>query len=55
MLVGADGIRSAVRAQRLPEVPVIPTGIQGIGVYGRTPLTPELREHAPAEPDRTAC
>jgi 2-polyprenyl-6-methoxyphenol hydroxylase-like FAD-dependent oxidoreductase len=42
ILVGADGIRSAVRSQLMPEVPVIPTGIQGIGVYGRTPLTPEL-------------
>ena len=42
VLVGADGIRSAVRTQLLPQVPVIPTGIQGIGVYGRTPLTAEL-------------
>ena len=42
LLIGADGIRSAVRTQLLPEVPVIPTGIRGIGVYGRTPLTPEL-------------
>lgn len=42
VLVGADGIRSAVRSQRLPDVPVIPTGIRGIGVFGRTPLTPEL-------------
>lgn len=41
-LVGADGIRSAVRRQLLPDVPVIPTGVEGIGVYGRTPLTPEL-------------
>jgi 2-polyprenyl-6-methoxyphenol hydroxylase-like FAD-dependent oxidoreductase len=48
VLVGADGIRSAVRARRLPEVPVIPTGVQGIGVYGRVPLTPELREIVPA-------
>jgi 2-polyprenyl-6-methoxyphenol hydroxylase-like FAD-dependent oxidoreductase len=42
VLVGADGIRSAVRTQYLPEVPVIPTGIKGIGVYGRTTITPEL-------------
>jgi 2-polyprenyl-6-methoxyphenol hydroxylase-like FAD-dependent oxidoreductase len=42
VLVGADGIRSAVRTQLLPEVPVIATGIKGIGVYGRTPLTAEL-------------
>jgi 2-polyprenyl-6-methoxyphenol hydroxylase-like FAD-dependent oxidoreductase len=48
VLVGADGIRSAVRAQRLPDVPIIPTGVQGIGVYGRVPLTPELREVVPA-------
>src|SRR5262245_55848620 len=47
VLVGADGIRSAVSTQRLPEVPVIPTGIEGIGVYGRTPLTPELRAVMP--------
>jgi salicylate hydroxylase len=42
VLVGADGIRSAVRSVLMPEVPVIPTGISGIGVYGRTPLTPEI-------------
>jgi 2-polyprenyl-6-methoxyphenol hydroxylase-like FAD-dependent oxidoreductase len=48
VLVGADGIRSAVRAQRLPEVPIIPTGVQGIGVYGRVPLTGELRAILPA-------
>ena len=32
----------AVRSQLLPDVPVIPTGIQGIGVFGRTPITAEL-------------
>ena len=48
LLVGADGIRSAVRSQLLPEVPVIPTGIKGIGIYGRTPLTPELDELLPS-------
>ncbi|UQX87416.1 FAD-dependent monooxygenase [Jatrophihabitans telluris] len=47
VLVGADGIRSAVRTQLLPDVPVIPTGIRGIGVYGRTPLTPELDDLMP--------
>jgi 2-polyprenyl-6-methoxyphenol hydroxylase-like FAD-dependent oxidoreductase len=44
VLVGADGIRSAVRAQLLPGSPVIEAGVDGLGVYGRTPLTPELRE-----------
>ena len=48
VLVGADGIRSAVRSVRLPDVPVVPTGVQGIGVYGRTPLTDELRAALPA-------
>jgi 2-polyprenyl-6-methoxyphenol hydroxylase-like FAD-dependent oxidoreductase len=47
VLVGADGIRSVVRGQRLPEVPLVPTGVEGIGVYGRTPLTPELRAIMP--------
>ncbi len=47
VLVGADGIRSAVRTQYLPQVPVIPTGIKGIGVYGRAPITAELDEQLP--------
>jgi 2-polyprenyl-6-methoxyphenol hydroxylase-like FAD-dependent oxidoreductase len=47
VLVGADGIRSAVRRQRLPAVTVIDTGVRGLGVYGRTPLTPELLEQLP--------
>lgn len=47
VLVGADGIRSAVRTQLMPDVPVIPTGIKGIGVYGRTPITPELDAQMP--------
>jgi 2-polyprenyl-6-methoxyphenol hydroxylase-like FAD-dependent oxidoreductase len=40
VLVGADGIRSAIRAQRLPHVPVIEAGVDGIGVFGRSPVTP---------------
>lgn len=47
VLVGADGIRSTVRRTKLPDVTVVPTGIRGIGVYGRTPLTPDLRELIP--------
>ena len=42
LLVGADGIRSAVRRQRLPQITVIDSGVRGIGVYGRTILTPEI-------------
>lgn len=47
VLVAADGIRSAVRGQKLPEVPVIATGVKGIGVYGRALLTPELLDSLP--------
>lgn len=48
LLVGADGIRSAVRSRRLPSATVISTGVKGIGVYGRTPLTPELEAMLPS-------
>jgi 2-polyprenyl-6-methoxyphenol hydroxylase-like FAD-dependent oxidoreductase len=47
VLVGADGIRSAVRRQRLPGTTVIDAGIRGLGVYGRTPLTPGLLGQLP--------
>jgi 2-polyprenyl-6-methoxyphenol hydroxylase-like FAD-dependent oxidoreductase len=47
VLVGADGIRSAVRGQRLPGTAVIDAGVRGLGVYGRTPLTPGLLEQLP--------
>ena len=47
VLVGADGIRSAVRGQRLPGVTVVGTGVRGLGVFGRTPLTPELTSQLP--------
>ena len=43
VLVGADGIRSRIRGQRLPHVEVIEARVEGIGIYGRTPLTDELR------------
>ncbi|RLV49984.1 FAD-dependent monooxygenase [Nocardioides mangrovicus] len=49
LLVGADGINSAVRAQRLPDVTHVPGGVQGIGVFGRTPITPRLLELLPDE------
>jgi 2-polyprenyl-6-methoxyphenol hydroxylase-like FAD-dependent oxidoreductase len=42
VLVGADGIRSAIRRQRLPHVEVIEAGIEGIGVFGRSPIPPEV-------------
>ncbi|MEU4564291.1 FAD-dependent monooxygenase [Actinoplanes sp. NPDC023936] len=46
VLVGADGINSAVRAQLLPEVPVVDTGVRCL--YALAPLTAGL---APALPD----
>jgi 2-polyprenyl-6-methoxyphenol hydroxylase-like FAD-dependent oxidoreductase len=47
VLVGADGIRSVVRGQRLPGTAVIDAGVRGLGVYGRTPLTPGLLAQLP--------
>jgi 2-polyprenyl-6-methoxyphenol hydroxylase-like FAD-dependent oxidoreductase len=47
VLVGADGIRSAVRGHKLPGTTVIDTGVRGLGVFGRTPLTPELAAQLP--------
>jgi 2-polyprenyl-6-methoxyphenol hydroxylase-like FAD-dependent oxidoreductase len=36
-----------VRRQRLPEVQVIDAGVQGIGVFGRSPLTPNVLADLP--------
>ena len=47
VLVGADGIRSAIRRQRLPHVEVIEAGIDGIGVYGRSPLPDDVLKDLP--------
>lgn len=47
VLVGADGIRSAVRAKRLPQIRIVEAGIRGLGLYGRTILTPEMLEQVP--------
>ncbi|KAK7958094.1 hypothetical protein PG996_010464 [Apiospora saccharicola] len=41
LLVGADGKRSAVRKQYLPDHVLLDTGLGGF--YGKTPLTAELR------------
>jgi 2-polyprenyl-6-methoxyphenol hydroxylase-like FAD-dependent oxidoreductase len=46
VLVGADGINSAVRRQYLPDAPVVDTG--GRIIYGKTPLSDEARELLPA-------
>ncbi|KAL9101313.1 MAG: hypothetical protein Q9163_003425 [Psora crenata] len=46
LLVGADGVRSAVRRQYLPQHKPLDTN--GSCIYGKTPLTPELMEQFPA-------
>ena len=45
LLVGADGVRSRVRKQYLPENVVIDT--EGRAIYGKTTLTEELEEKIP--------
>ncbi|MFI6043945.1 FAD-dependent oxidoreductase [Nocardia sp. NPDC051321] len=45
VLVGADGIGSVIRAQRLPTARVVDS--QTRLIYGRVPLTPELRHALP--------
>ncbi|KAF9204190.1 hypothetical protein BGZ59_001208 [Podila verticillata] len=47
LLVGADGIRSAVRRQGVPELELVDT--TGRVIYGKTPITPELNNIFPAE------
>jgi salicylate hydroxylase len=47
VLVGADGVGSAVRRQLLPEAEVIDTGVRGLGLFARTPLTPEIHDELP--------
>jgi 2-polyprenyl-6-methoxyphenol hydroxylase-like FAD-dependent oxidoreductase len=42
VLVGADGVGSAVRAQYLPHAPVVDTGVRML--YGKIPLTAQTRE-----------
>jgi 2-polyprenyl-6-methoxyphenol hydroxylase-like FAD-dependent oxidoreductase len=49
LLVGADGVRSPLRAQRHPEARVQEAGIQGISLFGLTPITPELEAVLPEE------
>jgi salicylate hydroxylase len=47
VLVGADGVYSAVRATLMPEVEVIDTGVRGLGLFARTPLPPDIHETLP--------
>jgi 2-polyprenyl-6-methoxyphenol hydroxylase-like FAD-dependent oxidoreductase len=47
VLVGADGINSAVRRQLLPEVEIVGAGVEGIALFARSPLTPEAVAELP--------
>ena len=46
-LVGAEGLRSVVRKQILPEH--VPVDTTGRVMYGKTPITPQLLERFPKE------
>ncbi|KAJ3926362.1 MAG: hypothetical protein NXY57DRAFT_1043334 [Lentinula lateritia] len=46
-LVGADGLRSVIRKQLLPQH--IPVDTTGRCIYGKTPITPKLLESFPKE------
>ncbi len=48
VLVGADGIRSPIRRQRLPEVEVIEAGVDGLGLYARSALPPDVVAELPS-------
>jgi salicylate hydroxylase len=47
VLVGADGVHSVIRRELMPEVEVIDTGVRGLGLFARTPLTPEIYDSLP--------
>ena len=47
LLVGADGVHSAVRRQLLPELKPVDT--EGCCIYGKSFLTPELLERFPSK------
>jgi salicylate hydroxylase len=47
VLIGCDGVGSVVREGLLPGVDVIDTGVRGLGLFARTPLTPEIHDSLP--------
>jgi 2-polyprenyl-6-methoxyphenol hydroxylase-like FAD-dependent oxidoreductase len=47
VLVGADGVGSAVRRQLLPGVEIIGAPVGGLDLFARSPLTPEIIAELP--------
>ncbi len=47
VLVGADGVGSAVRRQLLPAVEIVPAAVDGLGLFARSPLTAEILAELP--------
>ncbi|MCW2996091.1 MAG: FAD-binding protein [Conexibacter sp.] len=47
VLVAADGVGSAIRRQLLPGVEIIPADVGGLGLFARSPLTPEVLAELP--------
>ncbi len=47
VLVGADGVGSAVRQQLLPGVPIVPAPVGALGLFGRSPLTDSELDELP--------
>lgn len=53
VLIGADGVRSAVRRQLIPDFPVLDT--EGRAVFGKTYITPELEQTVSSELSKGLC
>lgn len=47
MLIGADGVRSNVRQQHMPDLKLLDT--EGRAVFGKTPITPGFFDRVPQE------
>ena len=47
VLVAADGVGSAIRRQLLPDVEIVPADVGGLGLFARSPLTPEVLAELP--------
>jgi salicylate hydroxylase len=47
VLVGADGVGSPVRRQLMPEVQIVPAPVGALGLFGRSPISDEIRAELP--------